>query len=154
MSARLSAREGAAFAVVALFIITGLLPDSARAEFPDRPIRFVVPFAAGGGADALVRAVGEGMSKYLKQPVIIENRPGGDATIGSIYVKAQPADGYTILFGSNTGFSGAPALHKTVGYDPLKDFTPISLMGMFPIFITRLYSGADETTAPLGGRHS
>ncbi len=108
---------------------------AARAEFPDKPIHFVVPFAAGGGADALARAVAEGMSKYLKQPVVVENRPGGDATIAGIYVKSQPADGYTILFGSNTGFSGAPALHKAVGYDPVKDFTPISMMGLFPYFL-------------------
>jgi tripartite-type tricarboxylate transporter receptor subunit TctC len=119
----------------ALAALLAILVLPARAEYPDKPIHFVVPFAAGGGADALARAVGDGMSKYLKQTVIIDNRPGGDATIAGIYVKAQPADGYTILFGSNTGFSGAPALHKVVGYDPLKDFTPISMMGMFPYFL-------------------
>src|SRR5215472_16659441 len=96
----------------ALAVVLALLAFPARADYPDKPIHFVVPFAAGGGADALARAVGDGMSKYLKQAVIIDNRPGGDATIAGIYVKAQPADGYTILFGSNTGFSGAPALHK------------------------------------------
>ena len=121
--------------IPALAVVFAFLALPARAEFPDKPIRFVVPFAAGGGADSLARAVGDGMSKYLNQPVIIDNKPGGDATIAGIYVKAQPADGYTILFGSNTGFSGAPALHKTVGYDPLKDFTPISMMGMFPYFL-------------------
>ena len=108
---------------------------AAHAQYPEKPIHFVVPFAAGGGADALARAVGNGMSRYLNQPVIVDNKPGGDATIASVYVKAAPPDGYTILFGSNTGFSGAPALHKDIGYDPVKDFTPISMMGMFPYFL-------------------
>jgi len=121
--------------IAALVVVLAVVAYPARAEFPDKPIHFVVPFAAGGGADALARAVGDGMSRYLKQPVIIDNKPGGDAIIASMYVKAQPPDGYTILYGSNTGFSGAPALHKTIGYDPLKDFTPISMMGMFPYFL-------------------
>src|SRR5258708_15118678 len=106
-----------------------------HAEYPDRPIRFIVPFAAGGGADSLARAVASGMSIVLKQPVIIETRPGGDAAIGTASVANAPADGYTLLFGSNTGMSGAPALHKNVGYDPVTDFTPISLIGMFPYFL-------------------
>lgn len=106
-----------------------------RAEYPEKPIHLVVPFAAGGGADALARAVGGGMAKVLKQPVLIENKPGGDATIGSDYVAKSPPDGYTILFASNTGMSGAPALHKNLGYDPLRDFTPISMIGMFPYFL-------------------
>ena len=108
---------------------------SARAEYPDKPIRFIVPFAAGGGADALARAVASGMSVVLKQPVVIETKPGGDAVIGTAFVANAPPDGYTILFGSNTGMSGAPYLHKNVGYDPVRDFTPISLIGTFPYFV-------------------
>jgi len=71
----------------------------------------------------------------LKQPVLIDNRPGGDAAIGSEYVAKAAPDGYTILFASNTGMSGAPALHKNLGYDPVKDFTPVSMLGMFPYFL-------------------
>jgi tripartite-type tricarboxylate transporter receptor subunit TctC len=111
------------------------LAASARAEYPDKPIRFIVPFAAGGGADALARAVASGMSIVLKQPVVVESKPGGDAVIGTGFVANAQPDGYTILFGSNTGMSGAPALHRNVGYDPVKDFTPISLMGTFPYFV-------------------
>jgi tripartite-type tricarboxylate transporter receptor subunit TctC len=92
----------------ALAVVLAVLAFPAQAEFPDRPIRFVVPFAPGGGADAFARAVGDGMSQYLNQRVII---------------------------GTNSGFSGAPSLHKSVGYDPLKDFTPISMIGMFPLFL-------------------
>jgi len=118
-----------------LWAVAAFAAAAAHAEFPDKPIHFVVPFAPGGGADALARAVGQGMSAYLKQPVIVDNKPGGDATIASVYVKSAAADGYTILFGSNTGFSGAPALHKDIGYDPVRDFTPISMMGLFPYFL-------------------
>jgi tripartite-type tricarboxylate transporter receptor subunit TctC len=119
----------------AVFLAIALTSAIARAEYPEKPIHFVVPFAAGGGADALARAVGSGMAKVLGQPVIIDNKAGGDATIGSAYVANSPPDGYTILFGSNTGLSGAPALHRNIGYDAVKDFTPISMIGMFPYFL-------------------
>lgn len=111
------------------------MSTAASAEYPDKPVHFVVPFAAGGGADALARAVGMGMSKVLGQSVIVDNKPGGDATIGSDYVAKSAPDGYTILFASNTGMSGAPALHKNLAYDPVRDFTPISMIGMFPYFL-------------------
>ena len=116
-----------------LFAAALALP--ARAEFPDKPIRFIVPFAAGGGADSLARAVASGMSIALKQPVVVDSKPGGDSVIGTLFVAKAAPDGYTILFGSNTGMSGAPALHKDVQYDPVRDFTPISMIGMFPYFL-------------------
>ena len=118
-----------------LLVAIAAVALGARGEYPDKPIHFVVPFAAGGGADALARAVGFGMSKVLKQSVVIDNRPGGDATIAGEFVARSPPDGYTLLFASNTGMSGAPALHKDIGYDPVKDFTPVSMLGMFPYFL-------------------
>jgi tripartite-type tricarboxylate transporter receptor subunit TctC len=120
----------------ALFVLFAvLLAGPVRAEYPDKPIRFIVPFAAGGGADALARAVAHGMSIALRQSVVVESKPGGDAVIGTNFVARAPPDGYTILFGSNTGMSGAPALHKDVPYDPVRDFTPVSMVGMFPYFL-------------------
>ena len=116
-----------------VFLAALVLP--AHAEYPDKPIKFIVPFAPGGGADSLARAVASGMAIALKQPVVIETKPGGDAMIGTAFVANAAPDGYTILFGSNTGLSGAPYLHKNVAYDPLKDFTPISLIGTFPYFL-------------------
>ena len=118
-----------------LWVAAALAASAAHADFPEKPVHFVVPFAPGGGADSLARAVAKGMADYLKQPVVVDNKPGGDATIASVYVKSAAPDGYTILFGSNTGFSGAPALHKDIGYDPVRDFTPISMMGLFPYFL-------------------
>jgi len=118
-----------------MLAVLALLATSAHAEYPDKPIKFIVPFAAGGGADSLARAVASGMSIVLKQPVVVESKPGGDAVIGTQFVANAAPDGYTILFGSNTGMSGAPALHKNVQYDPVRDFTPISMIGMFPYFL-------------------
>ena len=118
-----------------ILAVLALLATSVHAEYPDKPIHFIVPFAAGGGADALARAVASGMSVILKQPVVVESKPGGDAVIGTQFVANAAPDGYTILFGSNTGMSGAPALHKNVQYDPVRDFTPISMIGMFPYFL-------------------
>jgi tripartite-type tricarboxylate transporter receptor subunit TctC len=117
------------------FGVVAAVALAAHAEYPDKPIHLIVPFAPGGGADALARAVGGGMSKVLHQPVLIDNKAGGDATIGSDFVAHAAPDGYTILFASNTGMSGAPALHKHLGYDPIRDFTPISMIGMFPYFL-------------------
>lgn len=117
-------------------LILAALAAPVRADFPDKPIRIVVPFAAGGGADALARAVGEGMSQALKVPVLVDNKPGGDATIGGVFVARAPADGYTLIFASNTGFSGAPYLHKEMPYDPVRDFTPISTLGVFAYFVS------------------
>ena len=119
----------------AILLAASLAMIPAHAQYPDKPIRFIVPFAPGGGADALARAVAEGMTRSLGQPVVVENKAGGDATIGSLFVAKAPPDGYTILFGSNTGLSGAPWLHRNIGYDPVADFTPISMIGLFPYFL-------------------
>jgi tripartite-type tricarboxylate transporter receptor subunit TctC len=121
--------------VTLLAIVLASIAPPARAEFPDKPIRLVVPFAAGGGADATARAIAEALSKSLRQPVLVENKPGGDSTIGSLYVAKSPPDGYTLLFGTNTGMSGAPVLHRNIGYDPVKDLTPISMCGLFAFFL-------------------
>src|SRR5437762_12756174 len=91
---------------VALFVLVLVLP--ARADFPEKPVRIIVPFAAGGGADAVARMVAEGMAKDLGQPVVVENKAGGDSVIGTATVAKSPPDGYTLLFGTNTGMSGAP----------------------------------------------
>ena len=120
-------------ALMVVFAVLMALP--AHAEYPGKPIRLIVPFAAGGGADALARAVAHGMSIALRQSVVVDSKPGGDSVIGTNYVAKAPPDGYTILFGSNTGMSGAPALHKDVPYDAVRDFTPISMIGMFPYFL-------------------
>ena len=108
---------------------------SAQAQYPNKPIRMVLQFPAGGLADAVCRVLAPPMSQQLGQPVIIDNRPGADGAIaGEIVAKSAP-DGYTIFFGTNSAIASVPALRKNPPYDPLADFTPISLIGRFPFFV-------------------
>jgi len=121
----------------------------AAAAYPEKPLRLVVPFAPGGGADALARAVAQGMARSLGQPVLVESRPGGDATLAGAFVAHAAPDGYTLLFASNTGLSGAPFLHKDIGYDPVRDFTPVSMLGFFPYFLVANKDFAPRTLREL-----
>ena len=113
-----------------LFAI-GLLFAStlAFAQYPSKPIRFIVGFPPGGSADPTTRIIGQALSEQLGQPLVVENRPGGDSAIAAEAVSKMTADGYTIMFASNSGMTAAVALRKQPLYDPLKDFTPISLVG-------------------------
>ena len=133
----LAARRAFSLALLALLaLLAVLVPGTcAAAGYPDRPIRLIVPFAPGGGADATARIVAEHLGRALQQPVVVESKPGGDSTIGAEYVAKSAPDGYTLFFGTNTAMSGAPVLRKNVPYDPMRDFTPISLIGRFSYFI-------------------
>lgn len=105
------------------------------AQYPTRPIRFVVPFPAGGLADYVTRVIATPLTQALGQQVIVDNRPGGDGAVaGTIVMKSAP-DGYTIFFGTNTPMSAMPALHRKSPYDPIKDFTPVGLIGRFTFFL-------------------
>jgi len=100
--------------------------------YPARPMRWIVPYPAGGGSDFLARTVAAQMEKQLGQPLVIENRPGAATMIGAEAVARSTADGYTLLTGDNGTFVFNTALYKKVPYDPVKDFTPIGLMARFP----------------------
>lgn len=95
-------------------------------SFPGRPIRLVVPFAAGGSADASARMLGEPLGAALGQPVVIENRPGGGATVGALAVARAPADGHTLLYGTPGPQIINPHLMRSLPYDPVRDFAPVS----------------------------
>jgi tripartite-type tricarboxylate transporter receptor subunit TctC len=99
--------------------------------FPDKPIRMIVPLVPGGNQDIVARAVAEEMSKNLGQQVIVENRPGQSAIIGTQFVKNAPRDGYTLLSVAVT-FARVPAVVKAAGYDPAADFTGVSLVCRIP----------------------
>ena len=96
--------------------------------FPNRVIRLVVPFTAGGPADALARNLAEGLNKRFQYQVIVENRPGANTAIASQYVAKSPPDGYTLLLGSDAGMSLAPATQKNLSYDPGKDFVGVAML--------------------------
>jgi tripartite-type tricarboxylate transporter receptor subunit TctC len=97
-------------------------------SYPNRPVRIIVPFPAGGTLDNVSRMVAQGLSSKWNQQVIVDNRPGGGAVIGTKAAAAAPADGYTLLFMAN-GFVIVPMMMTQVPYDPLKDFVPVGLIG-------------------------
>ena len=101
--------------------------------YPTRPIKLVVPYPPGGGADTLARLVATGMSEKLAQPVVIENKPGGNTAIATEFVANQPADGYTLLY-TASAFTINPSLYK-LRYSTTKDFAPVALIALIPFVI-------------------
>ena len=114
----------------ALLALPALLPARAfaQAPFPDRPIRFIVPFPPGGGTDTWARIAAEGMQPELGQSIIIENRGGGGGLIGTEAAAKVPPDGYTLLFTITTHIQ-TPVVMKRFPYDPVADFAPIGRLG-------------------------
>ena len=111
--------------VIAAACITATAPAVLAQAYPAKPVRIINPLAAGGNVDIVARGVAEQLSKSLGHQVLVENRPGASALVGTRYVKGQPADGYTFLAIANT-FARVPAIINDAGYDPLKDFTGVS----------------------------
>jgi tripartite-type tricarboxylate transporter receptor subunit TctC len=109
-----------------------LLPRSAFAAYPDRPIHLIVPFAPGGNADIVGRIVGERISSALGQPLVVDNRGGAGGSIGAEAVARATPDGYTLLVGSNGPLTVNPFVQAKLGYDPLKDFAAIALTSYVP----------------------
>jgi tripartite-type tricarboxylate transporter receptor subunit TctC len=104
-----------------------LLPVAAHGqEFPNKIVRIVVPYPAGGGVDGLARPLAERLSKIWQQPVIVDNRPGAGTTIGGEYVARAPADGYTLLLTTDSSITSNPFLFKGSNFDPIKDLAPIT----------------------------
>ena len=111
-----------------------LASATAFAQYPNKPIRFIVGFPPGGSADPTTRIVGAALQEQLGQPIVVENRPGADSAIAAEQVSKMAPDGYTIMFASNSAMTAAVALKKNPTYDPLKDFTPISMVGRATVF--------------------
>src|SRR3954463_10920805 len=95
------------------------------AQYPTKPIHLVVPFAAGAIADSNARIVARDLATGLGQPVLVENRPGGDGLVGALSVTRSAPDGYTLLFGTASVVGSAVAMRKTPPFDPVTDLTPI-----------------------------
>lgn len=100
-------------------------PRAFAQAFPSKPLKIVVPFAAGSATDLTARGLGAKLQEILKQPVVIENKPGASGQLGASAVATAPPDGYTLLMGTNTTNAANPALFKKLSYDPAKDFAPI-----------------------------
>ena len=119
-------------AVFALFLAAAGLGQPAKAQdWPTRPVRIIVPFAAGGNIDVLGRLVAQRLSESMGRQFIVENRVGGNGVLAAEAVARSPADGYTLLWASTSVIAIFPAVTK-VAYDPAKDFAPISLLGTNP----------------------
>jgi tripartite-type tricarboxylate transporter receptor subunit TctC len=120
--------------ILAAFLAT-LFSAAAAAQYPSKPIRLIVPFPPGGAAELGARIFTQPLSQALGQPILIETRPGAEGIIASQAVRQAPADGYTLYYGTATGMSFAPAAKKVPPYDPVNDFTPVSLVGIFGFFV-------------------
>ncbi|WP_028355217.1 Bug family tripartite tricarboxylate transporter substrate binding protein [Bordetella petrii] len=114
-----------------------LLPAAAHADWPERAIHMVVPFPPGSSPDLLARTIAEPLAQALGQPVVIDNKPGAGGNIGTRMVAKGAPDGYTLLYTINGPLVTAPTLYKkTLGYDPLKDLAPITLVATSPNVLT------------------
>ena len=121
-------------ALVGLLLV-GIVPAFAQ-DFPNRPVHIVVPWPPSGNVDITARTVAPALGDALGQQVIVDNRPGAGGTIGSAQVAKAPPDGYTLLLGSSGTISSAPAVFKTIHYDPLKDFVAIGAIQYVPMVLT------------------
>lgn len=112
----------------AIAALLALSPLAALAQFPDKPITFIVPFAAGSATDQLARALGTAVTAETKQSVVIDNKPGANAFIGAQMAARAPKDGYTVFITTNTTHAANEHLFKKLPYDPVKDFEPVGLL--------------------------
>ena len=117
-------------------------------DYPSRPLRFLVPYGAGGPTDTMARVVGQGLSEHWGRPVVIDNRPGATGNIGTALVARANADGYTILV-HTSAFAVNPSLFRNAGYDPVKDFAPVIVAGVTPNMLFVHPSVAAHTLAEL-----
>ena len=136
--------------LLALLALAGLgitaHAQAAAADWPNKPIRWVVPFPPGGAMDAIARTLGEKAAKSLGQPFVIENKPGAGGNIGADFVAKQPGDGYTMMI-TSIGMATNKPLYGKLNYDPVKDFAPVSLLAVVPNVLVTNATQPDVKTA-------
>lgn len=137
------------FAAALAYAAVWLLPAVVRADtgYPAKPIRMIVPYAAGGGVDAIARQVGKKMSETYGQPIVIDNRPGAGAIIGLDSTAKATPDGYTILFTAGSSININPHVFKKLPYDPAKDLQPVVQVGNTPLLLLVNASNPAKTLA-------
>jgi len=118
-----------------LFIFLAVAPGAHGQEYPHKPIRIVVGYAAGGGNDIIVRVLVPKLSEALGQPVIVDNRPGAQSILAAELVARAAPDGYTLLMGPSGPMTMNPAIYSKLPYSPLRDFAPITMIGSFPLIL-------------------
>ena len=117
-------------------LAAALVAASVQAQdYPTKPVRFIVPYPTGGLTDVLARVISERLGAALKQPVLVENKPGAGTLLGAEMVARAPADGYTLLMATSTTLGISPAIYAKPAIDPVKDFVAISLVGSVNFFL-------------------
>src|SRR5438034_6284796 len=119
--------------IVCALLALALLPAAASAQpYPSKPIRFVVPYPAGGPLDTVARLLGQKVAESVREPVIVDNKPGAGGNIGADAVAKAAPDGYTILMGAVATHAINPTLYASIPYDPVRDFAPITQVASTP----------------------
>lgn len=116
-------------------LMAGFSATGNAADYPTRPITFVVPYSAGGLPDTVARVLAEDLSKKLGQSVVVENKPGANGVVAANVIKSNAADGYTFLVTDGSMISINPHIYKNLSYQPFKDFVPVSLIATSPLFL-------------------
>ena len=140
---------GAACSVALLMLTGSVLAQPAAELFPSRPVRIVVPFGPGSGTDTATRMLAQHLETALKQSVIVDNRPGASGAIAATAVARGVPDGYTLLMGSNSTHGANSGLFVKLPYDPVRDFVPVGLVGVFSSFLVVNPALPIRTTAEL-----
>jgi tripartite-type tricarboxylate transporter receptor subunit TctC len=120
---------------LAAFIALAFVCAVAHAQYPNKPVRLIVPFPPGGAAELGARIFAQPLGTALGQTVVIETKPGADGAIAADAVMKSAPDGYTLFYATNTAFNWVPAVRKDPPYDPMNDFTPVSMVGIFGFFV-------------------
>jgi len=142
-------------AKAALVVLAAIVTHAPAAQgdpavnFPNRPLRLIVGFAAGGGNDLFARLVGQKLSENIGQPVVIENKPGAGGRIAVEYVKNQPADGYTIMVAASGQMAIAAAIYPKLSYHPTRDFLPLTMIASFPLILAGPADGTIKSVKDL-----
>jgi tripartite-type tricarboxylate transporter receptor subunit TctC len=123
-------------AIGTVLVGSGLYADN----FPSRPVTFTAVFGPGSASDTICRIIADPLGQALKQPVIVEDRPGADGALAALYVHHQPADGYSLLMATNSPLSADPFLLKDLAYDAVTDFAPVTRVGSFTLMLV-VYPG-------------
>ena len=135
MALAIGCRAIAGIFAAALLAASVWAQDEPARNFPAKPIRIIVGYAAGGGNDIVMRIVAPKMAEGLGQPVIVENKPGAQSIVAAEYVAKAAPDGYTLLMGASGPIAMNPATYSRLPYSPLRDFVPISMIGSFPLIM-------------------
>jgi len=125
----LSTRRTTLALLLGLGVLAQALPASAQTKYPEKPVTFIVPFAAGTATDQLARALGQSITEQTKQAVVVDNKAGASGMLAAQAAARAAPDGYTVLITTNTTHAANPHLYKKIGYDPVKDFAPVTGLG-------------------------